>query len=125
MLYACGLVVATAITPFLFGYDEVPVLANHISFTAAIAPLALVGAGLAPAAGLTALAGVWLAIAPWVLGYADEGVAAWGIDLAGGIGLIVLGALSALPLRRRTVEQLAAFEPVREDAVSSPGPPER
>jgi hypothetical protein len=120
MLYACGLVVATAIARFALGYDEVPVLANHISFTAAIAPLALVGAGLAPAAALTALAGLWLAVSPWVLGYADEGVAAWAIDLAAGLALIGLGAVSALPLGRRTVAQLEALDDRDGDPVSSP-----
>ena len=125
MLYACGLVVATAIAPFVLGYDEPPVLANHISFTAAIAPLTLIGAGLAPAAGLTMLAGVWLAVSPWVLGYADESVAAWAIDLAAGLALAALGAASALPLGRRTVEQLEALDGESGEPVSSPRAPGR
>jgi SPW repeat-containing protein len=111
VLWAAPIVVATLVAPFLLGYDSVPVLGNHVSYTLAVAPLALVAAGLAPAAALTALAGVWLAASPFVLGYADEGVEAWAIDLVAGLAVAALGAASARPLRRRTVEQLEALQP--------------
>jgi hypothetical protein len=111
VLWAAPIVVATLVAPFLLGYDSVAVLGNHVSYTLAVAPLALVAAGLAPAAALTALAGVWLAASPFLLGYADEGVEAWAIDLVAGLAVAALGAASARPLRRRTVEQLEALPP--------------
>ena len=110
VLWAAPIVVLTTITPFVFGYDSVEALSNHIAFAAAIAPLALVGAGLPPAAFLTGLAGAWLAVSPFALGYADDGFFAWSIDLVAGIAVVALGLRSALPLRRRTVERLELLE---------------
>ena len=114
VLWASPIVVLTTITPFVFGYDTVPALSNHIALAAAIAPLALVGAGLPPAAFLTGLAGAWLAVSPFALGYADEGFFAWSIDLAAGIAVFALGMRSALPLRERTVDRLELLEGRRD-----------
>ncbi len=111
VLWAAPIVIVTLLTPFLLDYGTVPVVANHVSFTMAIFPLALVAAGLAPASALTALAGVWLAVSPFVVGYTEEGVAAWAIDLVGGVAVTALATASALPLGRRTVTQLEALEP--------------
>ena len=114
VLWASPIVVLTTITPFVFGYDSVEALSNHIALAAAIAPLALVGAGLPPAAFLTGLAGAWLAVAPLVLGYADDGFPAWSIDLVAGIAVVVQGMWSALPLRERTVNRLELLDGRRD-----------
>lgn len=109
VLWAAPIVVATLVLPFVLGYDAVPVLANHIAFTLGIAPLALVAGGLAPAALLVLLAGLWLMVSPFVIGYAELGVAAWLIDAVAGLTVVVLAAASTFPLRRRTITQLGLF----------------
>jgi hypothetical protein len=114
VLWASPIVLLTTVTPFVFGYDSVPALSNHIAFAAAIVPLALVGAGLPPAAFLTGIAGAWLAVSPFALGYADEGFFAWSIDLVAGIAVVVLGMRSALPLRERTINRLELLEGRRD-----------
>jgi hypothetical protein len=94
---AALITVALVAAPWLLGFSSSrAAVAAHIAFAMGIAPIAILLTSLAAAAVTTALAGVWLAVSPWVLDYAGRGVAAWGVDLIAGVALI---ALSVLALR--------------------------
>jgi hypothetical protein len=71
-------------------------VAGHIAFAMAFGPIALLVDAFAAAAGVLAAAGLWLAVSPWVLGYAARGVAAWASEVLAGLALVVL-ARSARP----------------------------
>ncbi len=92
---AAGITSALVFAPWVLGLSASrAAIAGHIAFAMGIAPIAILITSLAPAAITTMVAGAWLAVSPWVLGYAPRGIAAWSIDVCAGIGLIALGALA-------------------------------
>jgi hypothetical protein len=63
---------AVPLTPWLLGFSESrAAVAGTIAFAMTVAPIALLAEELAAAAYATAAAGGWLAVSPWVLGYAS------------------------------------------------------
>ena len=90
---------ATA-APWLLGFSAShAAVANGIAFLMAFSPLALMAPALRPAAAVCLVAGAWLAISAWVLGYWSEGIAAWATDLILGVALAIVSwrALSMPP----------------------------
>src|SRR5579871_6378929 len=64
-----ALMLAVLLTPWIFGYsDSHAAIVNHIAFTAALGPVALLIGVLRPAAKVLLLGGVWLVLSPWLLG---------------------------------------------------------
>lgn len=101
-----GLVVLATAAPWLLGFSAShAAVANGIAFLMAFSPLALMAPGLRPAAAVCLLAGVWLTVSPWVLGYWSQGTAAWAADLILGVALVAASwrALSMSP--RSTMER--------------------
>jgi hypothetical protein len=75
---------------------------------------------LRPAALVTILGGLWLALSPWILGYAPDH-AAWLNELVAGALLAVLGTASAgiagrhpTLLRRARRRTMAGTRPLRQ-----------
>jgi len=58
-------------------------------------PMTVIAIALRPALAVSALGGAWLAISPWILGYAHLGTAAWLNDLLAGALLIAWAARTA------------------------------
>jgi SPW repeat len=84
-----------ALAPWIWGFaDSHSAVANHIFFTFAFGPLALMIAVLRPAAIVALGGGIWLALSPWVLGYASNDVA-WLNELVSGGLMIMLCANAA------------------------------
>ena len=76
-------------------------MANHVAIVFGFGPLALLIVNLRAAAFVTLLGGIWLAISPWLLGYATNH-AAWLNELVTGLLLIALCASAAgFPIYRR------------------------
>jgi hypothetical protein len=85
---ASGVVLLAAAAPWLLGFSAShAAVANGIAFLMAFSPLALMAPALRPAAAVCVVAGAWLALSPWVLGYWSVGIAAWAADLVLGVGL--------------------------------------
>jgi hypothetical protein len=106
---AAAITVALVAAPWVLGFSgSRAAVAGHIAFAMGIAPIAVLSTSLAAAAAGTTIAGVWLAVSPWALGYAGRGIVAWGVDLIAGFALIAL-AMVALRLT-------AAAEPGLPDA---------
>jgi SPW repeat-containing protein len=85
---AAGLVVLAPAAPWLLGFSAShAAVANGIAFLMAFSPLALMAPALRPAAAVCLVAGAWLAVSPWALGYWSQGVAAWVADLILGVAL--------------------------------------
>lgn len=85
----------STVAPWIWGFaDNHSAVANHIFFTFAFGPLALLIAVLRPAAFVALAGGVWLALSPWVLGYATDH-AAWLSELVSGGLLVVVCAHAA------------------------------
>jgi SPW repeat len=100
-----------AVAPWLWGFSHSrPAVANHIFFTLAFGPLALMIAVLRPAAVVALVGGLWLAVSPWVLGYATT-EAAWLSELVSGGLLVVLSGHAVGS--GRSVRQRAHRPPVR------------
>ena len=92
---AAGITSALIFAPWALGFSAShAAIAGHIAFAMGIAPIAILITSLAPAAITTMIAGAWLTVSPWVLGYASRGLAAWSIDVCAGIVLIAVGALA-------------------------------
>lgn len=93
------------LAPWIWGFaDNHSAVANHIFFTFAFGPLALMIAVLRPAAFVGLAGGIWLSVSPWVLGYATDH-AAWLSELVSGGLLVVLCGHAAgvgAVVRRRT-----------------------
>lgn len=90
----------TLVAPPVLGFDgSRAALANHIAFTMAFAPLAILATALRPALAASAAGGAWLALAPWATGYASTGTAAWLNDLIVGVLLITWSAITAAGTR--------------------------
>ena len=94
---AAGVVTASLAAPWALGFAVGAAVAGHVAFAMVVAPIALLAEALPGAAYVTGLAGAWLAVSPWAVGYASTGVAAWSADLAAGL---VLVAVSRLAVRR-------------------------
>ena len=97
---ASGLVVLATAAPWLLGFSAShAAVANGIAFLMAFSPLALMAPALRPAAAVCLVAGAWLTISPWVLGYWSEGIGAWAADLILGVALAAVSwrALSMSP----------------------------
>jgi SPW repeat len=91
-LAAAGLVGFIALAPWLLGFSAShAAVAGHIAFAMTFAPIALLIRALPAAATAMVAAGAWLAVSPWVLGYASRGGAAWAVDALAGLTLIALG----------------------------------
>jgi hypothetical protein len=97
-LAAAGIVTAALAAPWALGFAVPAAVAGHVAFAMTAGPIALLAVALPAAAYATAVAGAWLAVSPWLLGFASGGVAAWSADLAGGVLLV---AVSRLALRHR------------------------
>ena len=102
---AAAIVAAVVIVPWPAGFGSShAAVANHIAFAFAFGPLALLITALRPAALVCVAGGAWLAISPWILGYATHGPA-WAVDAALGAALATAAAqaahLVAPPQRRR------------------------
>jgi len=94
------------VAPWVWGYQHAGAAhASHIALSMAAIPLCVLAAALPAVGALVALAGLWLALSPWVLGYAAFGVAAWANDLIGG-SLLMLAA--TLTIRTRSKEKRPA-----------------
>jgi hypothetical protein len=77
-------------SPWIWGFaDARSAVANHSFFTMAFGPLAVMIAVLRPAAFVALGGGIWLALSPWLLGYATNDVA-WLNELVSGGLLVVL-----------------------------------
>src|SRR5579872_3049372 len=94
-----ALMLAVLLLPWIFGYsDSHAAIVNHIAFTSAFGPAALLIGVVRPAAKVLLLGAIWLVLSPWLLGYAgDHG--AWLAELVSGL---VLMLISARTLRRGT-----------------------
>jgi hypothetical protein len=91
--------VVVLLLPWIFGYsDSHAAVVNHIAFTMAFGPIALLIGVLRPAAYMLLLGAVWLVLSPWILGYAGDH-RAWLSELVGGLVLTLISA-SALPAMR-------------------------
>jgi len=56
--------------------------------------------------GLDIVAGVVLAVSPWLFGFADEGTNAWLPHLLAGLGLVAAGLMTErVPQQRRSTER--------------------
>jgi SPW repeat len=80
------------VSSWISGYaDSHPAVANHVAIVFGFGPLTLLMANLRAAALVTLLAGAWLAVSPWLLGYAT-GHRAWLNELVTGALLVLLCA---------------------------------
>jgi len=124
-LAAGALTLWIALSPWLWGFaDSHSAVANHILFTFAFGPQALMIGVLRPAALATLAGGLWLALSPWVLGYATNDVA-WLNELVSG-GLLVVLCANAVGLsgliharRRRALDRATASAPATVEPVGS------
>jgi hypothetical protein len=69
-------------------------VASHVFFIFAFGPLTLLLVVLRPAAFVVFAAGLWLAVSPWLLGYATNR-SAWLSELVTGALLSIIGARAA------------------------------
>jgi hypothetical protein len=117
---ASGIVLLAAAAPWVLGFSHShAAVANAVAFAMAFGPLTLLVADLPLAAEVSAAGGLWLAVSPAVLGYADAGTAAWASDLLLGAALAAVsyGAARAAPSAAR--EQSSPTVPsVHADDVS-------
>jgi hypothetical protein len=123
-LAAGAVMLWVALSPWIWGFaDSGPAVANHIFFTLAFGPLALLIVVLRPAA-IVALGGaVWLAASPWVLGYAINDLA-WLNELITGALLAVLcssaaGLAMVRPVRSRAGHPRGGHTPQAAETVGS------
>jgi hypothetical protein len=94
-LAAGAVILWITLAPWIWGFaDNRSAVANHIFFTFAFGPLALMIAALRPAAFVAFAGGVWLVLSPWVLGYATDH-AAWLSEFVSGGLLVVVCAHAA------------------------------
>jgi hypothetical protein len=111
-----------AVSPFIWGFaDKNAAVANHVFLVFSFGPMVMMIASLRPAAIVTIAGGFWLAISPWVLGYAGDHQA-WLNELVTGALLIALSASAAgigWPARRRRV--IRALTPAGVPAADQPG----
>jgi hypothetical protein len=119
---ACGaLLLWVALAPFLWGYWTTPAaVASHVFFLFAFGPLTLIVLNLRPAAYVLTAAGSWLALSPWLLGYATNHTA-WLSDGITGILFTSLAAHAAgvrVPTPARKRRHAAAAPPVLDPAGS-------
>jgi hypothetical protein len=121
-LAAGALVLWVALAPWIWGFaGSRPAVANHIFFSFAFGPLALLIVALRPAAFVVLAAGVWLALSPWALGYATND-SAWLNELVTGLLLTAVAAAAAgisastlfrlSPRQRRPAPPAVGVEPV-------------
>jgi hypothetical protein len=98
------IIVAVLLLPWIFGYsDSQAAVVNHVAFTAAFGPIALLIGVLRPAAYALLAGAVWLALSPWILGYAVDHNA-WLVELVSGFVLTWISAgvlLATRPFRDR------------------------
>jgi SPW repeat len=93
---AASVIVAVTAAPWALGFSAShAAVAAHIAFAMGAGPIAVLVVALPAAAVSTAVAGAWLVLSPWALGYASAGWGAWSGDTLGGLVLIALG-LTAL-----------------------------
>ena len=93
------IMVAVLLLPWIFGYsDSQSAVVNHVAFTAAFGPIALLIGVLRPAAYALLAGAVWLALSPWVLGYAVDHNA-WLVELVSGFVLTWISASVLLATR--------------------------
>jgi hypothetical protein len=107
---ARAMILAVLLTPWIFGYsDSHTAIVNHIVFTAAFGPVAVLVGVVPPAAKVLLVGAVWLVLSPWLLGYAADHDA-WLVELVSGLVLIIVSANTLLrasvatpghPTRRR------------------------
>jgi SPW repeat len=86
-------IVALAVAlPLAAGGSRSPAaVAAHVAFAFAFLPMSLLGTSLRPAAALCGVAGAWLLVSPWALGYgAVAGAAA--TDALTGIAIVAVSA---------------------------------
>ena len=93
------IMLAVLLLPWIFGYsDSQAAVLNHIAFTAAFGPLALLIGVLRPAACALLVGAIWLVLSPWVLGYAVDHNA-WLVELVSGLVLMWVSASVLLAMR--------------------------
>jgi len=81
--------------PWIWGYaGSGSAVASHVFFLFAFGPLTLLIVVLRPAAFVVFAAGLWLALSPWLLGYATNH-SAWLSELVTGALLSIVGARAA------------------------------
>lgn len=101
---AATLVALSLVSPWLLDFDaKHAAVANHVAIAMAFVPLALLITALRPAAACCLAGGVWLAVSPWLLGYASAGVTAWGSDLALGGTLALISWRAGWPHRNAVI----------------------
>jgi SPW repeat-containing protein len=94
-----AIILAVLLSPWIFGYsDSHAAVANHIAFTMAFGPIALLIGVLRPAAYVLLLGAIWLVLSPWILGYAGDH-SAWLAELVSGLVLMLVSA-RVLPAMR-------------------------
>jgi SPW repeat-containing protein len=93
-LAAAGVVTAALAAPWALGFAGRAAVAGHVAFAMTVGPIALLAVALPAAAYATGVAGAWLAVSPWLLGYASAGATAWSADLAAGLALVAISRLA-------------------------------
>jgi hypothetical protein len=93
-LAAASVAGAALAAPWALGFAGPAAVAGHVAFFMIAGPIALLAVALPAAAYATAVAGAWLAVSPWLLGYASAGATAWSADLAAGLALVALARLA-------------------------------
>ena len=92
---AVAAIVLTVAAPWPLGFgDRHAAIADHIAFAMAVAPIASLLGALPAAAPVTIAAGVWLALSPWLLGYATPGLAAPLAGVGAGAVLVACGGVT-------------------------------
>jgi hypothetical protein len=117
-----AIVTWVAVSPFIWGFaDKNAAVANHVFMVFSFGPMVLMIAALRPAAVVTIAGGFWLALSPWVLGYAGDHQA-WLNELVTGLLLVVLAASAAgihWPARGRRATR--AITPAGVATADQPG----
>jgi hypothetical protein len=99
---ACLLLPWLLAGPAVLGYPEIRgAIANHIVLVMSLGPLIIIAAVLQAANGVCAVLGAWLAVSPWIIGYASVSTAAAVDDLLTGLLLVALCAIQHNRLTHR------------------------
>jgi hypothetical protein len=107
-------------TPWIVGFsDSHAAVVNHIAFTALFAPVALLIVVWRPAAFGLLAGGCWLALSPWVLGYAADDLA-WLTEFVTGLGLICVGGAAASLMARRNPRPARTGRGIRAQSSRAP-----
>jgi hypothetical protein len=94
------IMLAVLLSPWIFGFSNShAAVVNHIAFTLAFGPIALLVGVLRPTAYVLLLGALWLALSPWLLGYAGNN-GAWLAELVSGLVLTLISASVLTPRGR-------------------------